>query len=360
MMKLVKPYIGFDEVKEEFQQILDSGVLTRGLYSAEWPRRLCEYIGVKHAFNATSATTALAACLELLEISSEDQVIVSDFSFPASANVIEACGARPVFADVSRETYNTQPSELEKKITPKTKAVIFVDALGNPDGIGEIARLCRKRGIPLIEDAACALGSSEGDVKVGAIADLTCFSFHPRKLLTAGEGGAISTNNDAYAERLAVKLAHGAKPHGEGLDFVTYGYNYRLPELQCVMLIKQLEKLDAIIARRIATQRQYKTLLEPRGYQAQAHAEGVVHNVQSVVFSVPQNVNRDGLIEYLKQNGIESTIGTYCLSNCTYFKNKYDDVQENALWLEKNTITLPCHDDVDVERVAECALRYEP
>lgn len=352
MIKLIKPYIDFHEVRDEFEQILDSGILTRGPYSVEWPRRLCEYTGAKHAFNATSATTALAACLELLGIGPGDQVIVSDFSFPASANVVEACGATPVFADVRKDTYNMLPEELESKITAKTRAVIFVDALGNPNGIGTIAGLCKARGIPLIEDAACAIGSSEGGVKVGAIADLTCFSFHPRKLLTAGEGGAITTNSDAYAQRLAVKLAHGAVPREGRLDFVTYGYNYRLPELQCVMLMKQLEKLDDIMARRIAAQQQYKALLEPRGYRAQAHGENVVHNMQSVVFSVPEGMSRDGLIRHLKDKGIESTIGTYCLSGCTHFRDKYHDVQPNALWLEQNTITLPCHDGVDVEEVA--------
>ena len=360
MIKLIQPYIGFDEVKDAFQQILDSGTLTRGPYSAEWPRRLCEYTGAKYAFNATSATTALAACLELLGTGPGDEVIVSDFSFPASANVIEACGAKPVFADVSLDTYNMLPEELERKITTKTRAVIFVDALGNPDGVGEMMRLCKGRGIPLIEDAACALGSGEDGLKVGALADLTCFSFHPRKLLTAGEGGAITTNNEAYAQRLSVKLAHGAVACDcDGrLDFITYGYNYRLPELQCVMLMKQLEKLDCIMERRIAAQEKYKALLEPNGYRAQAHGAKATHNMQSVVFSMPEGAGRDGLIGHLRRSGIESTIGTYCLSNCTYFKEKYGDLQVNALWLEKNTITLPCHDGVDVEVVAESVLGY--
>ena len=358
MIRLIKPYISFDEVQDEFRQILDSGILTKGPYSVEWPRKLREYTGAKYAFNTTSATTALAACLELLGIGAGDEVVVSDFSFPASANVVEACGAKPVFADVSLETYNTLPEELERKITSKTRAVMFIDALGNPDGILKIKRLCGEHGIPLIEDAACALGSSEAGIKSGAIADLTCFSFHPRKLLTAGEGGAILTNNDEYAERLTIKLAHGSTGYDGTLNFVTYGYNYRLPELQCAMLIKQLEKLDDIITGRIAVQRRYDELIGPYGYMAQAHGKNVVHNNQSVVFSVPENVSRDGLIEHLKSNGIESTIGTYCQSISTYFRKKYNDVQKNAEWLWKHTITLPCYDGVDVEQVAEKIIEY--
>jgi dTDP-4-amino-4,6-dideoxygalactose transaminase len=358
MIRLIKPYISFDEVRDMFHQILDSGILTKGPYSIEWPRRLCEYTGAKYAFNTTSATTALAACLEALGIGSGDEVVVSDFSFPASANIVEACGARPVFADVSPDTYNVLPDELESKITRKTRAVMFIDALGNPDGIHSIMRLCRERGIPLIEDAACSLGSSEDGQKTGAIADLTCFSFHPRKLLTAGEGGAILTNNDEYAKKLTIKLAHGSTGIDGTLNFVTYGYNYRLPELQCAMLIKQLEKLDDIVTSRVDAYNRYHELIGKRGYLAQAHSKNVVHNRQSVVFSVPGSVDRDGLIEHLKINGVESTIGTYCQSVSTYFRKKYNDVQKNAEWLWKHTVTLPCYDGVDTELIAKKILEY--
>ncbi|MGI6152727.1 MAG: DegT/DnrJ/EryC1/StrS family aminotransferase [Christensenellaceae bacterium] len=358
MIRLIKPYISFEDVEQEFREIFDSGILTRGRYSAELPDTLCSYTGAQHAFNATSATTALAAALEVLGIGNGDEVVVADFSFPASANVVEACGAKPVFADVDRETYNMLPAELEKKIGPRTKAVIFVCALGNPTGLAEISSICKAKSIPLINDAACAIGSSENGKMVGNIADIECFSFHPRKLLTSGEGGAILTNNDEYAKKLAVKLAHGAVPHDGALDFITYGYNYRLPELQCLMLIKQIEKLDAIVRERNETQKQYAALLSGAGYVPQKAGANVLHNMQSIVFSVPEAISRDGLIEHLKQQDIESTIGTYCLSACTYYQNKYDDMQPNADWLFKNTITLPCYTDIDVDFVANAILEY--
>ena len=347
MIRLIKPYIGFEEVQDEFREIMDSGILTRGPYSEKLPAKICEYTGAKYAFNATSATTALTACLEILNVGLGDEVIVSDFSFPASVNVIEACGATPVFADVDLKTYNMLPGELEAKITDKTKAVIFVSALGNLSGISEIKDICAKHGTSLINDAACAIGSSTNGVNAGNIADLECFSFHPRKLLTSGEGGAITTNNEEFAKALNIKLFHGADVSSGKMDYVTYGYNYRLSDLQCAMLIKQIDKLDSIVERRIATQKEYAAGLVSLGYHPQAHYENDIHNMQSVVFTVPDSVDRDMLVSHLRENGVETTIGTYCLSNCTYYKEKYNDVQKNALYLEKNTITFPCYDGLD-------------
>jgi dTDP-4-amino-4,6-dideoxygalactose transaminase len=356
MIRLIKPYIRFSDIENDFKEIFESGILTKGKYSQKLPEMICAYTGAKYAFNTTSATTALAACLEILDIGYGDEVVVSDFSFPATANVVEARGATPVFADVDTDTFNMLPEALESRITANTKAVIFVCALGNPDGLDRIAEICRKNHIVLINDAACAIGSSIHHQKVGSIADLACFSFHPRKLLTAGEGGAITTNNAEYAGKLQIKLAHGAAVKDGQMDFVTYGYNYRLPELQCAMLIHQIQQLDAIVRQRIAIQRQYAEYLIPAGYHPQTHGEHVTHNMQSVVFTVPESVNRDSLIVRLRAADIESTIGTYCLSNGAYYKKKYNDVQKNALWLEQNTITLPCYEDLSAEDIARVML----
>ncbi|NLW78054.1 MAG: DegT/DnrJ/EryC1/StrS family aminotransferase [Ruminococcaceae bacterium] len=358
MIRLIWPYIQYEDVEQAFREIFDSGMFTRGQWSQALPRAVCAYTGARYAFNATSATTALSASLEVLGVGPGDEVIVGDFSFPASVNVVEACGAVPVFADVDRETFNMLPEELEAKITSKTKAVMFVSALGNPSGLLQIRGICQKHGIPLINDAACAIGSSVDGQKVGSIADIACFSYHPRKLLTSGEGGSITTSNSEWARQLEIKLLHGATVADGKMDFVTYGYNYRLPELQCLMVIKQIEKLDDIVRRRIETQQQYVRLLQPAGYQSQKHDAGVVHNMQSVVFVVPNGVDRDGLIDHLAQRDIESTIGTYCLSNTSYYKAKYNSVQPTALWLEQNTITLPCYDGVDAGLVAREVLAY--
>lgn len=347
MIRLIKPYISYEEVESEFRKVFDTGIFTKGEYSRIFPEELKRYTGSKYAFLTTSATTALTMCLKLLDIGRGDEVIVSDFSFPASANVIEDVGATPIFADVSLETFNMMPDQLESKITKKTKAVIFVDAFGNPSGLLRIKEICQKKNIPLIEDAACAIGSSINGVKVGNIADLTCFSFHPRKLLTTGEGGAILTSNDIYADRLAVKLNHGANE----FDFIDYGYNYRLPELQCLMGITQLKKLDEIIRQRNDIKDQYCLRLENSGFFAQKVFNGIDHNVQSLVFKLPEGIDQQDLIFKLKSQNVETTIGTYSLSYCKYYREKYNDVQRNGKWLYNNTITLPCLKDLDVEQV---------
>ena len=358
-IKLIKPYISFDEVAVEMQEVFASGQLTRGIHVEKFSQSLRDYTGAKHAFLMTSATTALTMCLKAIDIQPGDKVAVSDFSFPASANVIEDLGAIPVFIDVDRDTYNMSVEDLERKMSPEIKAVMFVDALGNPSGIEKIKAVCRRHSVPLIEDAACAIGSRVDDQKVGAIADLTCFSFHPRKLLTTGEGGAILTDNDIYAQWLSVKSNHGASGmKGKGLDFVDYGYNFRMSEVQALMGWKQLAKLNDIIFDRNLIANCLESMLAEYGFKKQYVADNAVHNVQSLVFDVPNHIQRDALIDYLSGHGVESTIGTYCLSGCTYFRNKYHDVQPTAEFLGDKTITLPCYENVDVKRISETVISY--
>ena len=351
MIKLIKPYIAFDEVSEDFKKVFESGWFTKGPYVGDFRKKIENYTQAKYAFLSTSATTALTMCLKALDVLPNDEVIVSDFSFPATANVVQDIGAKPVFADVELDTYNMSIKDLEGKINQKTKAVIFVDALGNPSGLHEIKNLCKMKNIPLIEDAACAIGSSEKNVKCGNISDLTCFSFHPRKLLTTGEGGAITTNSPQYAEFFDVKLNHGSIYKDGKFDFVDFGYNYRLPDLQCIMGIKQIDKLDSIVKNRNEIRNHYIKELTPLGFIEQKINSDVVYNVQSMVFLVPTGKKRDELIKQLYELGVESTLGTYALSAGSYFKKAYNSVQKNSHFLQQNTITLPCYDGVDVDRV---------
>jgi perosamine synthetase len=351
-IRLMKPYINFDEVEVEFRSVFRSGIFTRGEHVDAFRKDLVQFTGAQYAHLATSATTALWVCLKLLGIGPGDEVVVSDFSFPATANVVEDLGATPIFADVSRETYNMLVETLVPLLGPRTKAVIFVDALGNPSGLHEISALCRSRRIPLIEDAACAIGSSEAGQRCGSIADLTCFSFHPRKLISTGEGGAITTDREDWSQWLDMKLAHGARGmRGVALDFVDYGYNFRLPELQAIMGRKQLAKIDSILGERNQVREAYRSLLEPLGFVAQLAYPDVSFNVQSLVFAVPPGCNRDNLVATLKANGIESTIGTYSQSATTYYAAKYGVNNPNSRWLEANTITLPCYAGLDVHAV---------
>lgn len=348
MIKLVKPYISFEEVELEFREVFKTGAFTRGPFVDEFSKSIKQFVGSEYCVLTSSATTALSVCLRILGVGPGDEVLCSDFSFPATANVIEDIGAKPIFVDVSIETFNMNVEDFKSKLNSKTKAVIFVDALGNPSGISEIKDLCTKNGVPLIEDAACAIGSAEGGIKVGNIADLTCFSFHPRKLLTTGEGGAITTNSAKYFESLQVKLLHGAKPQNEMMDFVDFGYNYRLPDLQCIMGLKQIRKIPEIIKERNEIRNLYIQLLHPLGFNAQKVNENVTYNVQSLVFRLPSGFSRKSLSKNLKENGIESTLGTYSMSSTTYYSEKYKSIQKTSSFLQENTITLPCYSEVDV------------
>ncbi len=330
--------------------MFESGMFTRGQNVEGFRDELMNYTGAPAVFLATSATTALWLCLKNLGIGTGDEVVVADFSFPATANVVEDLGARPVFADVSPDTFNMSDESLEAAITSKTRAVIFVDSLGNPTGLTRIAEICREKGLPLIEDAACALGSSEDGHRCGSIADMTCFSFHPRKLLTTGEGGAIGILDVTKTDWFNRKLSHGGQGMlGYAMDFIDYGYNFRMSEPQAIMGRVQLRELDEIIEERNELRAICIKHLEPLGFTAQKRGANVVHNVQSLVFKVPEDINRDQLIGQLREDEVETTIGTYAISATTYYRDRYDTVQPVSNVLFRTTLTLPCYRGLDVE-----------
>ena len=355
-IRLMRPYISFKEIQKDFSEIFESGIFTRGKFLENFRNDIKNFLKVKNVFLMTSATTSLSMCLKLLKIGKGDEVIISDFSWPATANVVEDLGAKPVFADVSLETFNMLPEELEKKITKKTKAVIFVDSLGNPSGISKIKSICKDNNIPLIEDAACAIGSTVNKIKCGTISDLTCFSFHPRKLICSGEGGAITTNNYKWAKTLNVKLSNGAKKNGGNikgiiLDFIDYGYNYRFTELQSAMGLKQLKKINKIIKSRNKIRQRYIKELCHTNFIPQKIDENVYFNNQTIAFRMQNNKLRNQLIKFLKKNNIETTIGYYSLSNTTYYKKQYNSQMLNSKILQDTTIALPCYDQLKVDKV---------
>ncbi len=358
MIKICKPYLQFEEIEFDFRNIFNSGWFTKGKYVHKFRNILKESTRAEYAHLTTSATTALMMSLRVYGISQDDEVILSDFSFPATVNVVEDIGAAPIFADVELDSFNMNPEELKRKITSKTKAVIFVDALGNPSGIHDIKQICQEHGLPLIEDAACAIGSSENNVKCGKISDITCFSFHPRKLLTTGEGGAILTDSKTINDFLDLKLNHGSLLKNNTNDFISYGYNYRLPELQAAMGCAQMLKLEDIIQSRNLIRQKFIDRLVPLGFVPQKVSKDAIFNVQSLVFRVPKKISRDNLIKYLRSQDIESTLGTYCLSSCTYYRNKYNCVQPISEYLQNNTITLPCHDDVNIDLICNKISTY--
>jgi perosamine synthetase len=354
MIKLIKPYISLDSIQPELEEIFNSGQFTQGKNVQRFESDLREYLSSAYVGLTTSATTALSLSLRVMGVKPGSKVAVSDYSWPATSNVVEELGAIPIFIDINFDTYNMSLDDLDKKLDADFAAVIFVDTFGNPSGLEDIYEICQKYQVPLLEDAACALGSEVNGVKCGSIADVTCFSFHPRKLLNTGEGGAIATNNQEYAEDFRIKLAAGASSKSDiGLNFTDFGFNFRLTEIQSLMGWHQLKLLDQIISKRSALKDDYIKSLDEIGFTPQKVDSNIKHNVQSIVFTIPADVDRNNLIKFLFENGIETTFGTYCLSGTEFNRKKYSNIQKNSLRLESQAITLPCYEDLNIEPIAQ-------
>lgn len=241
-------------------QVLRSDFLTCGPKITELEKRLCELTGAKYAVVCSNGTAALhIACLSA-GVKEGDEVITTPITFAASANCALYCGAKPVFADINECTYNLDPTEVEKKITSRTKAVVAVDFTGQAVELDRFRELCSKNDLVLIEDAAHSIGTSYKGKMVGSIADMTTFSFHPVKTVTGGEGGAVLTNNEEYYKKLLLYRAHGITRDESMMEHEVHGpwyyeqvalsTNYRMTDMQAALIISQLDKLDAFSKRR--------------------------------------------------------------------------------------------------------------
>lgn len=242
-------------------ETLKSDFITCGPKVGEFEEKLVQYTGARYAVAVSSGTAALHCACIAAGIEKGDEVIVSPMTFAASSNCILYCDGIPVFADIRPDTYNIDPVSVREKITEKTKAVIAVDFTGQAAELDELRRICEEHGLILIEDAAHSIGTSYKGKKVGNIADMTTFSFHPVKTITGGEGGAVTTNDEELYHKLVLAHTHGIT-HDEKLmsdterenpwyyEQVMLGYNYRMTDFQAALLISQLEKLDKFKIRR--------------------------------------------------------------------------------------------------------------
>lgn len=260
-----KIYYGRQWISEEdiaaVSEVLRGPYITCGPKVTEAERKLESYTGAKHAVVVNSGTSALHCACIAAGVGEGDEVITTPITFAASANCALYCGAKPVFADIDPETYNIDPDSIRKCITDKTKAVIAVDYTGQAVKADEIRAICDEFGLVFIEDAAHSIGTKYNGKYVGNIADMTCFSFHPVKTVTAGEGGAILTNDDDLYTKLVLAHAHGIT-HDEALmedaphegewyyEEISLGYNYRMTDFQAALLISQLSRIDEFVARR--------------------------------------------------------------------------------------------------------------
>jgi perosamine synthetase len=317
---VMRPWIGAEEAAAAAAAVT-SGWVAQGPRVAEFERAFAASIGVGHGVAVSSCTAALHLALLAAGIGRGDEVVVPSLSFIATANAARYVGARPVFADVDAVTLNLTAQTVESVLTDRTRAVILVDQCGVPADLDAMRTLCGARGIAIVEDAACAAGAEYRGRPVGAGANVAAFSFHPRKLLTTGEGGMIVTPDAELAARLRRLREHGmdasaAQRHASRQPVIEHyletGYNYRMTDIQAAIGLVQLGKLPALVARRRELARRYQRLLAGiPGVRTITDPEYGRTNFQSFWLLLPADapVGRDGLLRLLAAEGISARRG---------------------------------------------------
>lgn len=335
-----------DEELEAVKKVFDSKYMTEGPVTKQFEEKFSEYIGAKCAVATTSCTSALELTLRVLGIGPGDEVIVPDFTYPITAGVAFLVGAKPVLVDVDLESYNVTASNIEDAITDNTKCVIPVSEFGNPLD-KDVYRVGKEHGLLIVEDAACSVGAEIDGKKVGTFADATCFSFHPRKVITTGEGGMITTDDDEFAEKARALKRFGLR---EG-KFVYAGTNYKLSDVLGAIGLVQLGKVERIIKERIEKARIYDELLEKVEHvRTPTVKPNVRHTFQSYTIYIEKEGIRDRLRQDLAERGIETQIGTYALhlQPCFASVERKGDL-ENSEKLFSNLLTLPLHHELSFD-----------
>ena len=326
-MRLAIPYTDEDEI-DEMRQVLASGFLTQGAKVEEFESIVADYVGAEYAFATSSCTTAMHLCLAALGIREGDEVLVPDFTFPATANVVIQLGATPVLVDIDPATFNIDGNDLVSKITSRTRAIMPVHLFGLAADMNIVSELAHQHGIHVLEDAACALGAEYRGNRCGVLGDAACFSFHPRKIITTGEGGMITTNDRELAEKISRLRNHGGARHINRWIFEDAGYNYRMSDIQGAMGVAQMRKLESLIATRQRLARQLAERLGALGaeqelVQLPADRAWASHIYQAFVILLSEEIDRDKVITHLADQGIETTLGTYALHCQPLFQRQY-------------------------------------
>lgn len=304
---IAKPELGAEEIAA-VSRVLESGMLISGRVVEEFERGLAERCGRRHAIAVANGTAALELALRALDVDG-GEVLVPALSWPSPAHVTAWVGATPRLIDIDDATWNGTAAAFAAARTDATRAAIAIDQFGVPAEQPAIA--VALAGLPIVEDAACAIGSTLDGRPCGSFGDVACLSFHPRKVLTTGEGGACLVDDDALAERLRVLRNHGQRAVGE---FVTPGPNERLTELQAAIGLVQLDRLDAMIARRREICAAYRDVLPGLGVAVQAHPAGATVNEQTFGALVPTGVARDAIVAAMQEQGVGAGILSYALT----------------------------------------------
>jgi perosamine synthetase len=343
-VSLMVPDVGEEELGL-IKQVMSTGFLTEGSFTKDFENMVAEYVGAKHAIAMTSCTTALHTVLECMGIKGQE-VIVPDYTYPATAEAVILAGGKPVLVDVDIESMNMTDELLEQAHEESMSVFIPVSWAGVPLD-PKIYSKAKKLDLICLEDAACSLGAKVGSDFVGKLADHSCFSFHPRKVITTGEGGMITTDDDEMAEKF-----HSFKHFGmKGNAFEMIGTNYKLSNILSAIGIVQMKKIEKIVNDRTEKAKIYGELLSSVDNIKSAYTgKGTRQTFQSYTCYVKKEGLRDKLREKLAENNIQSQIGTYALHLEPAYRNlKRVGALRNSELLYRNALTLPLHKNLTME-----------
>jgi perosamine synthetase len=344
LLPLTKPDITFEEVQEDLRTIFKSGRLTSGQYVEAFEHAVAARVGVEHAVATSSCTAALHLALSARGIGRGDEVLVSDFTFPATGNAVIQTGAVPVMVDCLPDSFLMDVDDAASKMTSRTAAIVPVDPFGLPVDMPKVVELAQRHGLFVLEDAACAIGADKGGQPCGSWPDAGAFSFHPRKVVTTGEGGMVTSHDGDLAKKLRLLRNHGATLGEAGMSYVFNGYNYRLSEVQAAIGIAQMRRLEAILADRYRTATRYAEFLSelPGTLVPKVELEDTA-TYQSFVVMLDEAFDRDDVIRALREHDVESTLGTYALHAQPAFERfGYAPGQLPHSWrAQSQSLTLP-------------------
>lgn len=357
IVPITRPFIGKEEISA-VTGVLKSGWLTQGKITEEFENNFRKYVKCKYAVAVNSCTSGLFLALKEIGIGDGDEVIMPAMTYVATANAVETTGAKPVFVDVEKNTFNIDAGLIEKKITKRTKAIMPVHLFGLCCDMDAITGIAEKYGLKIIEDSACGIGSKYGGRHCGTFGDFGVFSFHPRKIMTTGEGGMIATNDKRRAERIRVMRSHGVgtseKNNSRFLPQCDIpGYNFRISDILSAVGAQQLKKVDDLIARRTYFANIYTIeLSDVQEIVTPFVPDRRNHTFQSYIIRVKTEVER--LAKEFMRNGIAVREATYSIPSLNYYKKKYGLKEKdypNATSLHLNTLTLPLYPQMTERQV---------
>lgn len=369
MIPITRPCVGREEADAAAEAVL-SGWLSQGPRVQEFERLLANFTGARFAVATSNCTTALHLGLLAAGVGPGDEVICPSFSFIATANAILYTGAEPVFVDIEPSTYNIDTSLIERAITARTRAIVPVDQIGLAANIPAVIEIAGKYGLQVVEDAAPSLGASIGEARVGSLSDFTCFSFHPRKSITTGEGGAVLTNDETAAERLRSIRSHGASTsdlarHQSGtVDIEEYrelGFNYRMTDVQAAIGCAQMGRLESILVARRHLALRYDELLSTDGRVTTPFApDGHAHTYQSYCVRLESSRPRAAIMQELAGKGIATRRGVMAIHLEPFYRSRFPDVHLPATErATAETLLLPLFagmTEAEQDRVVEALL----